>query len=166
MGNSKVKVSDSQASAQALAVVSGVGSAVAVGVVLVVVLVAELVGSLEPDSRRKRTIKKVNVSDVQHKICCCHPIIHYRSCASLNTITKQIHIASMRIQSKLTTVGGRVGGKVGGIVGGLVGEIVIGMVGGRVVGGFVGAFSRNKRSEVRECGTSIGVSVLGRVWTK
>lgn len=68
----------------------------------------------------------------------------------------------MRIQSKLTTVGGRVGGKVGGIVGGLVG----GMVGGRVVGGFVGAFSRNKRSEVRECGTSIGVSVLGRVWTK
>jgi hypothetical protein len=88
MGNSKVKVSDSQASAQALAVVSGVGSAVAVGVVLVVVLVAELVGSLEPDSRRKRTIKKVNVSDVQHKICCCHPIIHYRSCASLNAITK------------------------------------------------------------------------------
>ena len=54
----------------------------------------------------------------------------------------------MRIQSKLTTVGGRVGGKVGG----LVGEMVGGMVGGRVVCGFVGAFSRDKRSVVRECG--------------
>ena len=152
MGNSKVKMLNSQALAQELAVVSGVGSAVVVAVVLVVVLVAELVGSLGPDSKRKRTIKKVDVSDMQHKTCCCHSIIHYRSCASLNTITKQIHIASMRIQSKLTTVGGRVGGKVGGIVGGLVGEIVGGMVGGKVVGGFVGAFSRDERSVVRECG--------------
>ena len=148
MGNSKVKMLNSQALAQELAVVSGVGSAVVVAVVLVVVLVAELVGSLGPDS--KQTIKKVDVSDVQHKTCCCHSIIHYRSCASLNTITKQIHIASMRIQSKLTTVGGRVGGKVGGIVGGLVGEIVGGMVGGRVVGGFVGAFSRDKSQGIKD----------------